>query len=243
MSKPFYIDCVLLSKDNAYVDQDLTMIQVMVAAPKASPPIVRNKLNMIFSPFFRISDITVFLSYDSVMQTTAKPTPVPTTVDMISVATRAVKPNIFIFSFHRFFAEFASIIVSALLSFSIREQVQHRLLRQQDIPELQYMPYHSPHCFYYNISNLASSLQFPLFSDVCLFFTRRCGYRQSDINVSIPLAAFFDVDQQTAANRAAGFFESCLGLFFLLWSHYITPSIAKSLQRSMFLKIIFLCGT
>ena len=99
MSKPFYIDCVLLSKDNAYVDQDLTMIQVMVAAPKASPPIVRNKLNMIFSPFFRISDITVFLSYDSVMQTTAKPTPVPTTVDMISVATSAVKPNIFIFSF------------------------------------------------------------------------------------------------------------------------------------------------
>ena len=76
------------------------MIQVMVAAPKASPPIVRNKLNMIFSPSFRISDITVFLSYDSVMQTTAKPVPVPTTVDMISVATRAVKPNIFIFSFH-----------------------------------------------------------------------------------------------------------------------------------------------
>ena len=76
------------------------MIQVMVAAPKASPPIVRNKLNMIFSPFFRISDITVFLSHDSVMQTMAKPAPVPTTVDMISVATRAVKPNIFIFSFH-----------------------------------------------------------------------------------------------------------------------------------------------
>ena len=87
----------------AYVDQDLTMIQVMVAAPKASPPIVRNKLNMIFSPFLRISDITVFLSYDSVMQTIAKPVPVPTTVDMISVATRAVKTNIFIFSFHRFF--------------------------------------------------------------------------------------------------------------------------------------------
>ena len=105
----------------------------------------------------------------------------------------AVKSSIFIFSFHRFFAEFASIIVSALLSFSIREQVQHRLLRQQDIPELQYMPYHSPHCFYYNISTLASSLQFPLFSDVCLFFTRRCGYRQSDKNVSIPLAAFFDL--------------------------------------------------
>ena len=87
----------------AYVEQDLTMIQVMVAAPKASPPIVRNKLNMIFSPFFRLSDITVFLSYDSVMQTIAKPVPVPTTVDMISVATSAVKPNIFIFSFHRLF--------------------------------------------------------------------------------------------------------------------------------------------
>ena len=103
MSKPFYIDCVLLSKDNAYVDQDLTMIQVMVAAPKASPPIVRNKLNMIFSPFFRISDITVFLSYDSVMQTIAKPMPLPTTVVTISVVIRAPKPNIFIFSFRRFF--------------------------------------------------------------------------------------------------------------------------------------------
>ena len=103
MSKPFYIDCVLLSKENAYVDQDLTMIQVMVAAPKASPPIVRNKLNMIFSPFFRISDITVFLSYDSVMQTIAKPMPLPTTVVTISVVIRAPKPNIFIFSFHRFF--------------------------------------------------------------------------------------------------------------------------------------------
>lgn len=51
---------------------------------------------------------------------------------------------------------------------------------------------------------------------------------------NILCSPFFDVDQQTAVIRAAGFFESCLGLFFLLWSHYITPSIAKSLQRSMF---------
>ena len=51
---------------------------------------------------------------------------------------------------------------------------------------------------------------------------------------NILCSPFFDVDQQTAAIRAAGFFGSCLGLFFLLWSHYITPSIAKSLQRSIF---------
>ena len=88
--------------DNACVYQDLTIIQVMVATPKASPPIVRNKLSMIFSPFFRISDITVFLSHDSVMQTIAKPMPLPTTVVTISVVIRAVKPNIFISSFYRF---------------------------------------------------------------------------------------------------------------------------------------------
>ena len=57
---------------------------------------------------------------------------------------------------------------------------------------------------------------------------------------NILFSPFFDVDQQTAAIRAAGFFESCLGLFFLLWSHYITPSIAKSLQRYMFLKKFFM---
>ena len=52
--------------------------------------------NISISPFFRISDITVFLTHDSVMQTTAKPVPQPTTVVTISVVTRAVKPNIFI---------------------------------------------------------------------------------------------------------------------------------------------------
>ena len=47
----------------AFVDQDLTMIQVMVAAPKASPPIVRNKLNMIFSPLKVIVFFTMIIFY------------------------------------------------------------------------------------------------------------------------------------------------------------------------------------
>ena len=52
--------------------------------------------NISISPFFRISDITVFLTHDSVMQTIAKPVPQPATVVRISVVTRAVKPNILI---------------------------------------------------------------------------------------------------------------------------------------------------
>ena len=63
------------------------------------------------------------------MQTIAKPVPQPTTVVAISVTTRAVKPNIFHFLLSSFFAAFQVRFVFPFL------------------------------CLYYNIPNLAISLQ------------------------------------------------------------------------------------
>ena len=51
---------VSFSDDLSYV---FIIIYVRVAAPKVSPPIVRNKLNIILSPFiaFRFTEIYVFI--------------------------------------------------------------------------------------------------------------------------------------------------------------------------------------